>query len=309
MAVSTKLAISIPTFNHPNLIETGILAILPELETYSIPLYISDNSTNFETEAVVAKLREKYPYIYYRKNTHNLGYDDNFLLALTWPDTDFVWPLGDGLIIQPGGISYVMTSLNLETDLFIVNDRSVDQTPYAVLKQDVKEFLLRKTWYITLLGATVYGRKPRAVVVASDQKMLWKNFLHLGLILFFCLTQPVTLYWSGRPILSANPQKNGSGWTGIPFDVFVGNWSNLISCFSSFFSSQEIFQIIRSHAVNTRIFGFREIVKFRANGVLDFLIYQKHRENMKMAIPIPIWSVFLIARLPKGVCKFMLFLI
>jgi glycosyltransferase involved in cell wall biosynthesis len=184
MTPNPQLALAIPTCNHPDLIQTSITAMLPELTQFNIPVYVSDNSTTLDTEQVVAALQIEYPYIYYRRNKQNLGYDANCHLAITWPDTDFVWPIGDGMIIRPGGIAAVLRWVSPDRDFIFVNCRVPNLKNEVVNPSDIRSFLIEVTWHITLLGATVYGRRPRSIDITPEQRVSWKNFIHLGLILF-----------------------------------------------------------------------------------------------------------------------------
>jgi len=102
-----KLAIAIPTYNRASIVKENILLMLNEIKRYSIPLYISDDSNNEETKLVVVDLKKEYDYIYYYKNQPGLGHDKNCIRTLALPNEEYIWYLGDSIIIEDGGIKNV----------------------------------------------------------------------------------------------------------------------------------------------------------------------------------------------------------
>ena len=100
-----KLSIVIPTYCRSEILKENLDFILDSCKKHEIPIYISDDSLDSDTEIFIQELKKKYPFISYKKNIPSLGHDDNLLHSLKLPNTDFVWLLGDTVIIKEGAIS------------------------------------------------------------------------------------------------------------------------------------------------------------------------------------------------------------
>ncbi len=122
----------------------------------------------------------------------------------------------------------IMTEFNamypLDDDF--VNSTAVGHSVEYVSPPDMRRFLLARTWYLTLSGATIYGRGPREMIVSEERKRGWKNFPQLGLILEYCSTQRAHSYWFGLSGIGVNANKR-SYWAKSAFEVFVRDWSTL----------------------------------------------------------------------------------
>lgn len=297
-----KLAIAIPTFNRSEIIEENLLQMLPELQHHDIAVYISDDSTDLKTQEVVTRLQMQYEHIYYRHNQPGLGHDRNFFATLAMPDCDYVWYMGDSLYFPQGVISEIIEVLDGVVDFCFVNYRVEDNICRHITS--VHDFLVERTWYLTLTGATIYGRKPRVLLQQQGRILNWKNFVQLGMILEYCSTHSASMYWFGKPALCVNEKKKSSYWAKNAFIVFVGDWSMLIRSFQGYFSESEIRTVIRSHAIVTRLFYFKHLLFLRRQGGLSLELLQKFKKDFPVASPIsPIWA-YLIALVPASIWRY-----
>lgn len=292
-----KLAIAIPTYNRPEILEENLLLMLPDLRLYSIPVYISDDSSDLKTEAVIKRLQSKYGHIYYRHNQPSFGHDGNFFATLAMPDTDYVWYMGDSLYFKQGVISEILEALDGKVDFCFVNYRVKDTVSRHI--DSVHDFLVERTWYLTLSGATIYGRKPRSLLIADERKKEWRNFVQLGLILEYCSRNVASMYWHGKQGFGFNRKKKTSYWTANTFSVFVEDWCNLIRSFQVLFSKVEIVEVIKSHAVNAELFTLRHLIFLRANNGLNSNLLNKYRSDFSVASQVGFDFAYFISFLPK----------
>ena len=79
--------------------------MLPEIKEFSIPIFISDDSKDCDTKNVIQELNGIYEYIFYYKNTPSLGHDHNIFHTLGLAKSDYVWMLGDSMLIKKGAIA------------------------------------------------------------------------------------------------------------------------------------------------------------------------------------------------------------
>jgi len=304
---NSKLALAIPTYNRPELLEENLRSMLPELAKFGISVFISDDSTNSETAKVMADLIKEYPLLTYRHNNPRLGHDANFFSTLAMPDADYVWYLGDSIFIRPGGIERALKKLEAEPDFCFVNAYVKNFEDARIEPEHAHQFLLEYVWYLTLSGATIYGRKSRAITVSDDTKKCWSNFPQLGLILKYCSKYDACFEWVGEMCIGVN-QKKKSYWGAQAFNVFAKDWSTLIRSFPSLFNELESKQVIRSHSSNTGIFGVLGLIRLRSANILNITSYEEFETDFEIASNHSVLAKFL-CYLPCASCRFYLALI
>jgi len=302
MTPNSLLSIAIPTYNRCEILKQNLVAILPQLIKHHVTLYISDDSSDECTRIMAGELRTEHPLIVYRKNEPRLGHDANFFATLAMPDTDYVWYLGDSGYFAPGTLDEVLAALAKFHPNFCFLNTSLSGGGTRLIEGDaLHPFLLDRTWYLTLSGATIYGRASResqALQVSEARLAGWKNFPQLGVLLEACAQSPQRLLWLDSPMLKAN-QRKSSYWLKSAFNVFVKDWSNLIRSFPVLFSEMEQDRILRSHSVNTQLFGPTSLLQLRAIGALTVEELERHHRDFAVVSPIsPMWAR-LLARLPQ----------
>jgi glycosyltransferase involved in cell wall biosynthesis len=297
---NSKLAIAIPTYNRAKILEENIKIMMPELRQHGIPVFISDDSSDSQTKIVVDRLRTEYANIHYQYNQPGLGHDKNFFATLGMADYDYVWYMGDSVYCEPGSLQGILNTLETGADFIFINSYAKDE--HSRFIGDTHAFLLMRTWYLTLTGATIYGRRPRSLAVDDSRKACWRNFVQLGLILEYCSQRPASLYWYGTPSLGFNKRKR-SYWMKSAMDVFVGDWTSLIQSFPTLFSMAEMPNVIRSHAVHTGIFGLKSLIFFRANEGLSVSIIKKHEKEYAVASPSSVSMAYVVARIPVSLLR------
>jgi glycosyltransferase involved in cell wall biosynthesis len=157
---NNKLAIAIPTYNRAAILRENILLMLGEIRRFSIPVYISDDSTNNETEIVFQEIKKVYEYIYYYKNSPSLGHDKNCLRTIGLPSEDYVWYLGDSNIIKPFGIEKILNIINNNDFDFVsvnVSTRELDLSDKLIT--DGNQLLFDLGWHLTMTSATIYSKR------------------------------------------------------------------------------------------------------------------------------------------------------
>lgn len=306
------LALAIPTYNRPEILQENLVRMLPELKEFGVPVYISDDSTNEETGRIVETLRNSYEQIYYRRNTPGLGHDRNCLATLAWPSEDYVWYLGDSLYFREGTIGPLLRILTEDPSLIFVN-AYVESEKYSTgIIQDPKAFLVDTLWYLTLSGATVYGPEPlRGIREREIGGPVYTNFMQLGLILEHLSNHPSRFYWWGERVIQFNKNKT-SYWLKNAIKVFVLDWIRFVESFG-YFSLNEKNCIIKSHAVRTNLFGLINLINIRSKGGISLGLCYQHRYAIKRASNSPLLLFIVVSIIPKrlvlylsSVCKFLI---
>lgn len=294
-----KLAIAIPTYNRHEILHEDLTLILPELIQHSIAVYISDDSNNDNTQEMVSELTKLHPYIYYVKNNPSLGHDKNILSTLQLPDTDYVWLLGDSVIIKNGKISKILEILNTEVDFVFVNSY-VKNADNNIIITNINDFLIKYTWYLTLTGATIYSSNVIKTFNSKANIKYYRNFQQLAIILDQASSAKTVGYWIGEDIISCNKNKE-SYWLVNAIEVFVNDWSLLVNSFPNVFICEDtIEEVILSHTKNTGIFSLLNLIRYRSVGAINFSKIFKNYHLLKVAVKNRMYLFFIISMLPKS---------
>jgi hypothetical protein len=292
----STIAISYTTYNRPKIFQSNILIILPILKKYNIPLYISDDSDNNDTEIIIIEIKNLYNNIFYNKNIIRLGHDLNFYKAITIPKEEYVWYLGDSIYFNINKFELILKNLNSNFDLIFLNSIHPDNDTYEITNK--KLFFISKIWYLTLSGSCIYGRKARMFQVDSNIINKWANFVQLGQILKYSISSKAKMLWIGEPLIASNDNKK-SYWQKNIVKVFIYDWFNFIFYFNTYFNLEETLFIIKSHAIEKKLFTLKSIFYIRSlNGLRTSEIFKYYRE-LKIASNYNVLQLFLFSIIPS----------
>jgi abequosyltransferase len=300
------LAIAIPTFNRSAILVENLRAMLPELRALSVPVHVSDDSTDDETERELAILQREYEHLTYVRNRPGLGHDANCFATIARPGTRHVWYLGDSLVIRPGVLGRVLQLLETDHDFIFLNAR-VEGSAHVkeITPPTVTAFLERHAWHLTMSGATVYGPRFRRWMVAHAHPDRFRNFPQLGMILEYILTVPGEFqraYWFDEFAVHAHEGRR-SYWRNNSIQVFAHDWAELIDGFSEQLEPRVRDAIVRSHGAQTGLFGMRDLRHLRARGVLTPATLREFHRDLLRASTVPPLLIWLIAHAPRAMVR------
>ncbi|MEB3244734.1 MAG: glycosyltransferase [Vampirovibrionales bacterium] len=95
------LSITIPTYKRPERLRELLWGLCKQIEALpddlkgQADIWVNDNASGDDTEAMVKKFAAKYPFITYVCNAQNLGADRNVGVAMQRPAGTFIWLLCD----------------------------------------------------------------------------------------------------------------------------------------------------------------------------------------------------------------------
>jgi glycosyltransferase involved in cell wall biosynthesis len=297
------LAIAIPTFNRPAILVENLRLMLPELRANSVPVHISDDSTDDTTERELAVLRREYEHLTYVRNRPGLGHDANCFATIAQPATRHVWYLGDSTVILPGVLGRVLRLLETDPDFIFLNTRVTGSAHLSeITPATAKGFLEHHAWHLTMSGVTIYGPGFRRWMVAHAQPHRFRNFPQLGMILEYILAVPGAFqraYWHDEFAIRHHQDKR-SYWRNNSIQVFAHDWASLIDEFSDQLDARTRDAIIRSHGAHTGLFGMRDLRHLRARGVLTPETLRQFRSDLLRASTVPPSLIWLIAHAPQG---------
>ena len=163
------LGVCIPTYNRRNMLAQYLKVLIPQVRRYGYPIYISDNSSNADTSALVRKLSKVYRNIHYHRNGRNVGMGGNMRLAIKMADTEYVWMTSDDDMVMYDAIEVVRRAILEGNDFVQVNAVGYDgklekQTAPQVVKEtedreftpgEHNQFLLHSKNYETYGGGII----------------------------------------------------------------------------------------------------------------------------------------------------------
>jgi hypothetical protein len=115
------LSLAIPTYNRAGSIAKRIVEY-KHFNRSIKGLWISDNSTNDDTEALFNN--ENKSKILYQRNKYNIGGGANFIASVTMGNSDYVWLRGDDDPITKEQVEAVVDALLNKPDIIILSERS-----------------------------------------------------------------------------------------------------------------------------------------------------------------------------------------
>jgi hypothetical protein len=303
--MKNKLAIAIPTYNRPEILKFNLLQIIDELIQYDIPVYISDDSTNEDTRNLIIELKNKHDLIFYYKNEIKLGHDLNFLNTIRLPKEDYVWYLGDSMIIREGAIKKALSVISISNYDFIscsADWRDLDFEERVF--NDGGELFEKLCWHLTLTGATIYNRES-IYNLANFDVSRFKNFPQTAFIFEMFTLKKSSLYWINEKLIYSNSQKK-SYWSKNIFEVFIDDFKNCLYNLDEIYPLKIKDKVILQHSVKSKVFNFRAFVKYRLSNFFDYKIFIKYKKDFFKYTEVNLFILFIVSIFPISIIKLFL---
>lgn len=117
-----KISILIPTYNRSGDLAENLSTILRYSSVADVSIYVSNNCSTDDTDAVMRDFLEKNSNIFYKRNETNVGFDANLVSLMHWAEGEYVWFLGDDDYICEGSIDQLLGILEREkVDAIVMN--------------------------------------------------------------------------------------------------------------------------------------------------------------------------------------------
>jgi abequosyltransferase len=303
--MNSKLSIAIPTYNRSEILGENLRLIFEDLKRYSIPVYISDDSTNDSTRVLVEELVEEYPHIFYVKNMPSLGHDLNCLKTLSMPSTEYIWYLNDSAIIVPGALAKILKVLNTSNHDFM--SFSAKGRKLSVSDQvfsNANDLLVTLGWHLTQTGCTIYSKRCLKIIDSLNITAC-RNFPQTAIIFESFAAGDKTLLWLNDSMIEGNEKKK-SYWNDKVFDIFLGDWNNFVMKLPAIYSINNKKEAVISHSINTRLFSFTKLKTYRSKGVYNLAVYKKFKVLLVEGTQVPKIVVWLIAVFPRAILNLFL---
>jgi len=309
MQANPLLSIVIPTYNRANFLDYCLEVHIPLAKTHNIQIFISDNASTDTTKEIVQKRMEEYPLISYHCNETNIGPDENIERALKYPQTDYVWLLGDTYEIPYEGIGYVLGQISkkgqkYDAILFNVGNeiKNIETQDYS----DQNMLLHDMFWLMTCLSTLVYS--SQLIANANFERYRNTNFIQTGVIFEYIANKKFLIHWtrshSVRRILFVNGHKKQTWIEDGFFKIWIERRTNLVLSLPPSYNIDIKLKCIMGNGENQ--IGIKSLLYFRYLGVLGYKDYKKYSHLFPLTIKCPKLIILLIALLPQ-VIPFLLY--
>lgn len=301
------ISISIPTYNRADALDLNLAHHVPIAAAYGIEILIFDNASIDHTEAVVRKWKKKYELLSYYRNEKNIGFDGNFELALTRPETDYIWLLGDSYSIQKEGIDEILADkrASLEFDLYVFN---LDErmTCKSDVYRDHNRTLLDLSGVISCVSCSVLSRN--LVRYGRFSNYRGTNFVHTGVILDYISRNPFRLKWNKElSVHSVRIDHGDNHWTrtGKALQIGLDGWAQLIFSLPSDYSPSNKLKALKNFGKVSGMLRWRFFLTRRASGLFSLQLLNTYQPllNASSKSIFNILAIYLVTSLPVRVAR------
>lgn len=238
-----RLSICIATYNRAAFIGETLNSIIGQL-TDDVELVIADGASTDRTEEVVRGFASECSKIRYLRLNAKGGFDQDYCKTVEAANGEYCWLFTDDDILKPGAVAAVLSVLEKEVSLIVVNaevktsDLSNCLQPKRVLLDHDRAYQLNTADRDQLLADTgTYLSFIGAVVIKRDlwlerekEKFFGTEFIHMGVIFQKPLPgMAFTLAYPWITIRYGNAQ-----WVSRHFAIWMFKWPNLIWSFPDF---------------------------------------------------------------------------
>jgi abequosyltransferase len=301
--MNNLISICIPTYNRDSLLKESLVKLISQIREFSIPIYISDNYSCDNTEKVVKELSNNYKYLFYHKNSKNIGLDRNFESVLRLPKTKYSWLLGDDDRIRTKSITQILESISNNNYDFVVLNGGFENKPFIRVKdiqtqiyKDRNLILSELGWHMTWMSSLIFNNK-------NIEKMYFSPhydslFSHIGAIFnFLSKKDHINVYWLNKPTFYPSSKAIFS-WSSVIFKVFVKNWTDIILNLPKNYSHESKINCIKKHGLESGLFTLVGFLNLRSKNAFNFKSFREYRLYFDYITNIPSSILLFISIFP-----------
>jgi glycosyltransferase involved in cell wall biosynthesis len=238
---SIRLSICIATLNRGDYIGETLSALLAQIED-DVELVIVDGGSKDNTSDIVGFFCSKHPQIKYFKELNNSGVDRDYDKAVSYARGLYCWLMTDDDLPVPGAINRILSALDGDTDLVIVNaeiknaDLSKVIVPLLINQIEDRRYGAGEESALftdagnglSFIGSVIIKRE---VWLSRDRSLYYGSlFIHVGVIF---QNPPINkVFLIGKPLIQI--RYGNAMWTTRGFEVWMFKWPQLIWSFTGF---------------------------------------------------------------------------
>lgn len=284
----------IPTYNRADFLDYSLEVHIPMVKQYNIEICIFDNASTDNTCEVVLKWMKEYAFLTYHKNEINIGPDANFERALKYPQTNYVWLLGDTYQLESGTIEYIMELIKNDCfDHILINVGNEIKDIKTQVYQDQNKLLEDLFWLMTCLSVHIYSHS--LIKEANFSRYRNSNFIQTGIIFEYIDNRDFKVFWNSQHSVKRVSSINGTLkdlWINNYFEIWLKNRINVIMSLPPSYKIFIKFNSIKYDGYNRKQVNIKTLLYYRIENILN---YDKVVENKLLLLLIGSYPTYLIS--------------
>ena len=304
-----KLAICLPTYRHPEMIDEMLVRCLDFYDRYDVDLYVYDSSPDNSTEDIVASFCKNDQHIIYKQIDEDVQSNVKALNGLREIYEkgiyEYLWICPDYFQLKEEGLRQILDEMKNAPEAIILNYRDVTGIGYKVYF-DINDLFLEMAWHMSSYPATIIrsdlldeiGWEGMSDKYFKEDRV---SLSHIGLY-FEALAKKNKVKAIHIPIgsdeVGISSYRKDSMWNYATFMVWCEHWPNTVYALPDIYENKE--SVIRSLGINTGIFSERNFKKLWREGFFDDGIYRKYENKWQLFTDVPNRTIKKIAHLGQN---------
>ena len=302
-----QLAICIPTYNQPDMMQEMMIRCLPVYREFEIDIYVYDSSPGRETEEILHQYQAEYKNLHYRRLPADIHSNRKVLNAyreiISLGKYEYLWLCPDYIQLTRPGTECVLSACSKGYDICVLNYRDVEHVGEKVYT-DVNAFFLDCAWHMSSYMATV-------IRLSSFEDMEWEPFYeryttperinHSHVAFYFEQLAKLPRATAVHiPISSVHMRvssyRKESLWKRDIFPIWCEYWPDMIDALPRKYVFKK--EAVKKLGVNTGLFGWKNFIGLREEKIYDRKVYRRYRKEWKNLTKIPPVCLGLLAVMP-----------
>lgn len=297
----SRLAICVPTYNHPDVVEQIISYSASYLKNNGVDIYYYDSSTGNETKQIIDGIRNKgFDNVYRIDVSPELNFGQKVDLIFSGygltKEYDYIWPVKDRIIHIEYTIRLVLDRLyrTPEADVVVVlvsgdlfGGFYIDiDSPAELYRMFGKQTTSIGTVIYnrsSMLGDYKYGESFSAPKYRND---FWHyDFLYKKLA---GTENPVISIISKKGAVTAESSAaEESGWRSNLWQIWIEEWIQLNYGLPDIYSADKLLVIKDTTSIDEIFGSVKTLEKLHSDGLLTKDIYMKYKDMWGFVTTVP----------------------
>lgn len=309
-----KLAVCIPTYNRPEVIEEFIQTCARQYLQHQFDIFIYDSSEDIQTEEVVKEYKKQFSNLYYTKvapeihsNMKVYNIFREFGHSLKY---DYLWVCSDSIRWSQEVLNSVDTYTKKKYDIIIPNYRDTEKIgdkEYC----DKNSLFLDCAWHMTLYGATILNVSTMLSDVnwesLTEKYAVPECINHSHVAFYFekinCMNKWKAIHLSfPTSVLTASGLKEYSGWRSETFYVWCHCWPAMINKLPDCYQNKE--KVIMKSGIYSETLLYSNLRNLRKDGIFNLKIYLRYKKEWRYVTSVSELSLVLLAVVPSTIVKY-----
>jgi glycosyltransferase involved in cell wall biosynthesis len=229
------LSICIATLNRADCIGETLDCLIAQLRE-DVEILVLDGGSSDGTQELLSHYQQRCPRLRYVRQEAPRGVDRDFDRAVELASGEYCWLTSDDDLLKAGGLARVLTALERQPSLVIVNAeaRTRDLANVIVPRRlrfssdreygcdEISKLLAETGVYLTFIGCVVIRREVWLKRRRSDY--YGSLFIHVGVIFQEPLPAPVLVL--AEPWITL--RMGNATWTAREFEIWMFKWPTLV---------------------------------------------------------------------------------